>query len=230
VVPEHGVVAVLGANGAGKTSLLRAISGASEARSGLIRFDGAEIQNRPPWAVAAEGVAHVPEGRELFPHLSVVDNLRVGAWLRRRREVGAEMDRVLALFPALAARRGMMAASLSGGEQQMLAIGRALMARPRLVLLDEPSLGLAPAMVRSIYDLVVRLRSEVGAALLLVEQHAELALELADFGYVLENGRVVLEGEAWRLREHPDVREAYLGIREGEMRPTRRWRRRKRWR
>ncbi|MGH7002518.1 MAG: ABC transporter ATP-binding protein [Alphaproteobacteria bacterium] len=225
------IVAVLGANGAGKTSLLKTISGALDPQAGTIRFDGAEIQKRQSWDVAAAGIAHVPEGREVFRHLSVLDNLRMGAFLRQAGDgIAADLERIFARFPALAARATVMAGNLSGGEQQMLAIGRAMMARPKMVLLDEPSLGLSPLLVQEIYRVVRRLKAESGAAMLLVEQNAKMALDVADFGYVLEGGRIVLEGTAERLKSNDDVKEFYLGIREAGVRGVRRWKRRKQWR
>ena len=230
-VAEGAIVAVLGANGAGKTSLLKTIAGALDPRAGTIRFAGTDIQGRHSWDVAAAGIAHVPEGREVFRHLSALDNLRMGAF-RRRGGAGlaADLARIFAYFPALAARAKEMAGNLSGGEQQMLAIGRALMARPKLILLDEPSLGLSPLLVQEIYRIIRHLKEEGGAAMLLVEQNAKMALDVADFGYVLEGGRIVLEGGAERLRGNEDVKEFYLGIRDAGVRGVRRWKRRKQWR
>ncbi|MCW5774477.1 MAG: ABC transporter ATP-binding protein [Rhodospirillaceae bacterium] len=228
-VAEGSIVTVLGANGAGKTTLLKAISGALDPEAGTIRFAGAEIQRRQSWDVAAAGIAHVPEGREVFRHLSVLDNLRMGAFLRRDG-IGTDLERVFAYFPALTARAQEMAGNLSGGEQQMLAIGRALMARPKLILLDEPSLGLSPLLVQEIYAIIRRLKQESGAAMLLVEQNAHMALDVADFGYVLEGGRIVLDGSAERLKSNEDVKEFYLGIRDAGIRGVRRWKRRKQWR
>jgi branched-chain amino acid transport system ATP-binding protein len=230
-VGERAIVTVLGANGAGKTSLLKAISGALDPEAGTIRFAGAEIQRRQSWDVAAAGIAHVPEGREVFRHLSVLDNLRMGAFLRRgAAEISADLERIFGYFPALAARAAEMAGNLSGGEQQMLAIGRALMARPKLILLDEPSLGLSPLLVQEIYRIIRRLKEEGGAAMLLVEQNARMALDVADFGYVLEGGRIVLDGSAERLKSNEDVKEFYLGIRDAGVRGVRRWKRKKQWR
>jgi branched-chain amino acid transport system ATP-binding protein len=230
-VGERAIVTVLGANGAGKTSLLKAISGALDPEAGTIRFAGAEIQRRHSWDVAATGIAHVPEGREVFRHLSVLDNLKMGAFLRRgAAEIAADLERIFGYFPALAARAAEMAGNLSGGEQQMLAIGRALMARPKLILLDEPSLGLSPLLVQEIYRIIRRLKEESGAAMLLVEQNAKMALDVADFGYVLEGGRIVLDGSAERLKSNEDVKEFYLGIRDAGVRGVRRWKRRKQWR
>jgi branched-chain amino acid transport system ATP-binding protein len=229
-VAERAVVTVLGANGAGKTSLLKTISGALWTQAGTIRLAGVEIQGRDPWNVAAAGIAHVPEGREVFRHLSVLDNLKMGGYLRRGAGRAADTERIFAWFPALAARAREMAGNLSGGEQQMLAIGRALMARPKLILLDEASLGLSPLVVQQIYGIIGSLKREGGAAMLLVEQNARMALDVADFGYVLESGRIVLEGTAERLKGNEDVKEFYLGIRDAGVRGVRRWKRRKRWR
>jgi branched-chain amino acid transport system ATP-binding protein len=229
-VGERAIVTVLGANGAGKTSLLKTISGALDPEAGTIRFAGAEIQRRHSWDVAAAGIAHVPEGREVFRHLSVLDNLRMGAFLRGSADIANDLARIFAYFPALSARAAEMAGNLSGGEQQMLAIGRALMARPKLILLDEPSLGLSPLLVQEIYRIIRRLKEEGGAAMLLVEQNAKMALDVADFGYVLEGGRIVLEGSAERLKSNEDVKEFYLGIRDAGVRGVRRWKRRKQWR
>jgi branched-chain amino acid transport system ATP-binding protein len=230
-VAEGAIVTVLGANGAGKTTLLKTISGAHDPEAGTIRFAGAAIQNRHSWDVAAAGIAHVPEGREVFRHLSVLDNLKMGGFLRRGGEgLAGDLERIFGYFPALAARVKEMAGNLSGGEQQMLAIGRALMARPRLILLDEPSLGLSPLLVQEIYRIIRRLKDERGAAMLLVEQNAKIALDVADFGYVLEGGRIVLDGSAERLKSNEDVKEFYLGIRDAGVRGVRRWKRRKQWR
>jgi branched-chain amino acid transport system ATP-binding protein len=228
-VAEGAVVAVLGANGAGKTSLLKTISGALDPEAGTIRFAGREIQGRQSWDVAAAGIAHVPEGREVFRHLSVLDNLKMGAFLRGGG-IAEDLARIFAYFPALQARAAEMAGNLSGGEQQMLAIGRALMARPKLILLDEPSLGLSPLLVQEIYRIIRRLKEEGGAAMLLVEQNAKMALDVADFGYVLDGGRIVLDGSAERLKSNEDVKEFYLGIRDVGVRGVRRWKRKKQWR
>ena len=231
-VAEGAIVAVLGANGAGKTSLLKTIAGALDPRAGTIRFAGTDIQGRHSWDVAAAGIAHVPEGREVFRHLSVLDNLRMGGFLRRDASIAADFERIFAFFPALAARAEEMAGNLSGGEQQMLAIGRALMARPKLILLDEPSLGLSPLLVQEIYRIIRHLKEEGGAAMLLVEQNAKMALDVADFGYVLEGGRIVLDGSAERLKSNEDVKEFYLGIAEGKrksFREGKHYKRRKRW-
>jgi branched-chain amino acid transport system ATP-binding protein len=208
---------------------LKTISGALDPEAGTIRFAGREIQGRQSWDVAAAGIAHVPEGREVFRHLSVLDNLKMGAFLRGGG-IAEDLARIFAYFPALQARAAEMAGNLSGGEQQMLAIGRALMARPKLILLDEPSLGLSPLLVQEIYRIIRRLKEEGGAAMLLVEQNAKMALDVADFGYVLDGGRIVLDGSAERLKSNEDVKEFYLGIRDVGVRGVRRWKRKKQWR
>jgi branched-chain amino acid transport system ATP-binding protein len=208
-VGEGEVVALLGANGAGKTTTLRAVSGTVR-RAGRISLAGRALERRSPEAVARAGIAHVPEGRGTFGELSVRENLRLGAWTRRGR-LGGEEERVLAHFPALAERTRQPAGTLSGGEQQMLALARALMARPRLLMLDEPSLGLAPLVVASIFAILRGLNEEEGLAILLVEQNATLALEAASRAYVLETGRVAFEGVADDLRPDESLRRSYLG-------------------
>jgi len=209
---EHGgITAILGANGAGKTTTLRAVSGLV-ATTGRIRFAGRAIERRPPEEIARLGIAHAPEGRGTFLNLTVEENLRVGALVRRdRRGVAADVERVYGYFPVLRERRRQLAGTLSGGEQQMLAIARALMLRPRLLLLDEPSLGLAPLVVREIFRIVRAINRDEGVSVLLVEQNAALALDLADHAYLLETGRVVLGGPAERLRRDDTVRRVYLG-------------------
>jgi len=208
-VGEGEVVALLGANGAGKTTTLRAVSGTVR-RTGRISFAGRSLDRSPPESVARAGIAHVPEGRGTFGELTVRENLRLGAWTRRGRMRGEE-DRVLGHFPALADRARQPAGTLSGGEQQMLALARALMARPRLLMLDEPSLGLAPLVVASIFTILRRLNEEEGLAVLLVEQNATLALEAATTAYVLETGRVAVEGPADELSADESLRRSYLG-------------------
>ena len=210
-VGEGEIVAVLGANGAGKTTTLRAISGTVR-RSGTIRFAGKSIAGRPPEAVARLGIAHVPEGRGTLSELSVGENLRLGAYSRRdRAAIREDEERILADFPWLEERRNQRAGTLSGGEQQMLALARALMLRPRLVLLDEPSLGLAPRVVADIFRIVGELNEREGMTVLVVEQNAILALEAASRAYVLEVGRVALEGGSEMLRRNESVRKSYLG-------------------
>jgi len=205
------LVCLIGANGAGKSSTLRAISGLLRPSAGRIVFDGNEIQGQEPAAILETGIAHCPEGRRVFPHLTVHENLAMGAYVRRdRHAVTADIERVCTHFPILGERRRQMAGTLSGGEQQMLAIGRALMSRPRLILLDEPSLGLAPAIVEATFAIIAGIRRE-GTTVLMVEQNAYLALRMADRGYVMETGRIVLEGRASDLLADDHVRRAYLG-------------------
>jgi branched-chain amino acid transport system ATP-binding protein len=206
------IVALLGANGAGKTTTLRAVSGLIVPSRGRVRFEGDDITRMPPHEILGRGISHVPEGRHLWPRMTVLENLELGAYNRTARAGREErLQWVLGFFPRLAERRAQMAGTLSGGEQQMVAIGRALMGRPRLLLLDEPSLGLAPRVVSEVFEVLGRLRHE-GMTIVLVEQNAHEALELADRGYVLENGRVIREGPARDLLGDTAVREAYLGI------------------
>ncbi|GAA1996295.1 ABC transporter ATP-binding protein [Microbacterium ulmi] len=210
-VPEGGAVGILGANGAGKTTTLRAISGTVRV-GGRIVFDGRDIRGRRPEQVAALGIAHVPEGRGTLTRLTVRENLRVGAYLRKdAKAVAADIDYCLDLFPNLRERIGSAASALSGGEQQMLAVSRALMARPRLLILDEPSLGLAPSTARSVYDAIARLRAESGISMLVVEQNANLAFRIVDSAVVLETGRSVLSGTTAELKGDDGIRKAYLG-------------------
>ncbi|MEO1368377.1 MAG: ABC transporter ATP-binding protein [Acidobacteriota bacterium] len=224
------IVALLGANGAGKTTVLETISGTVDARKGTVRLDGDDLAGREPDEIARRGVAHVPEGREIFPFLSVDDNLRLGAYSRRDGEVDRDVDAIYDLLPALAGKKKQQGGYLSGGQQQMLAIGRALMLRPTILLLDEPSLGLAPSLVAEIADLIVSLNLDRELTVLLVEQNARMALDIAHFGYVLENGRVVMEGPADTLRNATDIREFYLGEKDAGVRGRRRWKQRKTWR
>jgi branched-chain amino acid transport system ATP-binding protein len=205
-------VAVVGPNGAGKTTLLRVISGLIAPRTGAITFDDTPIGGRPPYEIVSHGIAHVPEGRRLFPGLSVADNLKMGAFLpAARRRFAESLARVFALFPVLAERQKQRAGSLSGGEQQMLAVGRALMSGPRLILLDEPSMGLAPVMVLRLFDLIRRVREE-GYTILVVEQNVRQVLKLVDRAYLLEVGRIRMEGRADQLSEQDFVRKAYVGL------------------
>ncbi len=230
-VDSGAIVAVLGANGAGKTTVLRTISGAIEPRKGTIAFMGETIAGLEPADVLERGIAHVPEGREVFPHLTVRENLVMGAYSRRDRgAIAADIDTVYGYFPVLAKRERQHAGTLSGGEQQMLAIGRALLSRPKLLLLDEPSLGLSPMLTEEIFGIVQRLNREQGLTVLLVEQNASMALGIAHFGYILEVGRVVMEGTTERLLANEDVREFYLGIRDQGVRGEKRWKRTKKWR
>jgi branched-chain amino acid transport system ATP-binding protein len=212
-VAEREIVVILGANGAGKSTLLRTLSGMIAATSGSVRFDGEELLGKEAYRLARNGICHVPEGRGIFADQSVQDNLELGAfgWARgRRARIVAEIDQVYGLFPVLAERRHQRAGTLSGGQQQMVAIGRALMARPKLVLLDEPSLGLAPLVVTAIFDTIRRLRDS-GLAILLVEQNAHAALSLADRAYVLSTGRIVMSGTAAGLAADHQVQQSYLG-------------------
>ena len=205
------VVAILGANGAGKSTMLRAISGLVRPRSGQILFEGRRLDRLRPHEIAGLGVVQCPEGRRLFANLTVLENLEMGAYTRSDRQgIAEDMARVCALFPVLAARRAQRAGTLSGGEQQMLALGRALMARPRLLLLDEPSLGLAPILIEQIFATIRQIR-EQGVTILLVEQNAHVALEIADRGYVLETGKVAICGAARELISDPAIVEVYLG-------------------
>jgi branched-chain amino acid transport system ATP-binding protein len=210
-VPEGGAVGILGANGAGKTTTLRSISGTVRV-GGRILFDGADIRGKRPEQVAALGIAHVPEGRGSFGALTVQENLRVGAYLRRdRKEIESDIELLLELFPNLRDRYKAHASSMSGGEQQMLAVARAFMAKPKLLLLDEASLGLAPSTAKTVYDAIAKLRRESGIAMLVVEQNANLAFRLVDSATVLETGRNVLSGTSAELRGMDEIRRAYLG-------------------
>ena len=238
-VPEQGIVALLGANGAGKTTTLKAISNLLRAErgditKGSIEFEGKRIDRLTPSQLVQQGVIQVMEGRHCFEHLTVEENLLTGAYTRR--DGGAAIERDLELvygyFPRLKSRSRAQAGYTSGGEQQMTAIGRALMSKPKMILLDEPSMGLAPQLVEEIYEIVARLNKDQGVTFLLAEQNTNIALRYASHGYILENGRVVLDGSAAELRENTDVKEFYLGISEGErvnFRDVKHYRRRKRW-
>jgi branched-chain amino acid transport system ATP-binding protein len=230
-VKPGAIVTVLGANGAGKTTILKTISGIMEPSKGQIVFDGEPIQKREPDWVARRGIAHVPEGREIFPFLSVRENLAMGAFTRADRDaVAADMEAVFGYFPILKERAQQPAAYLSGGQQQMLVIGRGLMARPKLMLLDEPSLGLSPLLVQEIFGIIVRLNAERGVTMLLVEQNANMALKVAHYGYVLELGRIVMDDTSERLAASEDVKEFFLGMKDDGVRGRRRWKRKKTWR
>ena len=210
-VEDHGITTILGANGAGKTTTLRAVCGMVKT-SGTIRFAGQRIDGKSPEDIVRLGIAHVPEGRGTFVNLTVEENLKLGAYTRRdRAQIAQDFDRVYGYFPVLGQRRMQVAATLSGGEQQMLAVARALMLRPKLLLLDEPSLGLAPMVVREIFRIVRAINQEQGVSVLLVEQNASTALELADHAYLLETGRVVMSGPAETLRKDEGIRRSYLG-------------------
>ena len=209
-VRAGGIVCVLGSNGVGKTTLMRTISGIYRNATGSVRFAGQSILNRSPHEIVAAGISQAPEGRHIFPTMTVAENLRVGAGRHTSTQQAEDSERIFALFPVLRQKLRQWAGSLSGGEQQMLCIGRAMMARPRLLLLDEPSLGLAPKLVRLIFDLIARIR-EGGTAILLVEQNARAALRVSDHAYVMEGGRIALEGPAADIAGEPRVAEAYLG-------------------
>ena len=238
-VPKGGIVALLGANGAGKTTTLKAISNLLHAErgdvtKGSILFDGQEVQDLSPNELVRRGCIQVMEGRHCFGHLTVEENLLTGAFTRRdgKAAIKSDMDKVYAYFPRLAERRTSLAGYTSGGEQQMCAIGRALMSRPKMILLDEPSMGLAPQVVEEIFEIVRDLNGKEGVSFLLAEQNTNMALRYARYGYILENGRVVMDGEARMLSENADVKEFYLGISEGRrksFRDSKHYRRRKRW-
>jgi branched-chain amino acid transport system ATP-binding protein len=209
-VRQGEIVTLIGANGAGKSTTLRSINGLTRARRGTIHFEGKDITNLRPHNIVKMGIAQSPEGRRLFPRMSVLENLEMGAFQRTDKGIQEDLDRVYALFPRLAERKSQHAGTMSGGEQQMCAIGRALMARPKLLMLDEPSMGLAPIFVERIFD-IVREINQQGTTILLVEQNALMALDVASRGYVLETGHVALADKASALRENPEVRKTYLG-------------------
>ena len=225
------IATVLGSNGAGKSTILKTISGIIDPGKGTVHFKGEDITARDPALIVQRGLSHVPEGREVFPLLSVHDNLLMGAYTRKDRDgVARDIETVYGYFPILRERRAQDAGLLSGGQQQMLSISRALMAAPELMLLDEPSLGLSPRLTREIFEIVIRINRERGTTLLLVEQNANMALNVADHGYVLENGRIVMEDTCERLREKDDIKEFYLGMKEAGARGDRRWKKKKTWR
>jgi branched-chain amino acid transport system ATP-binding protein len=236
-VPEGRIVALLGSNGAGKSTLLKAMSGIlhteeGEIESGSIRFRDEEVHRLPPDELVRRGIVQVPEGRRVFAALTIEENLQMGGYTRTKAEARERRDKVFALFPRLFERRDQIAGYMSGGEQQMLAIGRALMTDPVLLALDEPSLGLAPLIIDRIYDVIVRLRDEMKMTVLLVEQNAQRALDVADYGYILETGRVVLDGAATKLTANEDVQEFYLGVSSSgrkSLRDVKHYKRRKRW-
>lgn len=238
-VPPHGIVALLGANGAGKSTTLKAISGLlkhenGRVAEGSIEFLGERIDRRSAEEIASRGIIQVIEGRRVFAHLTVEQNLKVGAHLREDRgAVTTSLENVYRYFPRLRERRGVLAGFVSGGEQQMLVMGRALMARPKLLLLDEPSMGLAPLLIKEIFDIIMRLNEQEGIPILLVEQNAKLALSVARYAYVLETGRVVMDGDSEKLRENPDIRDFYLGLTDlgarKSFRSIKHYKRRKRW-
>jgi branched-chain amino acid transport system ATP-binding protein len=211
-VPDRSIVTLIGANGAGKTTLLRTISGLIKAKSGTIELSGKNITTQQPHHLVKMGIAHVPEGRMIFANLTVNENLRMGAYIRTDSdEIDKDLEYVFSIFPRLKERIWQDGGTLSGGEQQMLAIGRALMSRPKILLLDEPSLGIAPILVRTIFDKIVEINGNLGMTILLVEQNANLALSIASKGYVLETGKIVLEGSASDLAANEEVKKAYLG-------------------
>ena len=225
------IATVLGSNGAGKSTILKTISGIIDPRRGSIEFKGQPIAASDPAQIVRMGLSHVPEGREVFPLLSVRDNLLMGAYTRHDRDgVARDIEMVFGYFPILRERSAQDAGLLSGGQQQMLSISRALMAEPELILLDEPSLGLSPKLTKEIFEIVVRINRERGTTILLVEQNANMALNAADYGYVLENGRIVMEDACERLREKDDIKEFYLGMKEAGVRGERRWKKKKNWR
>ncbi|SCX72217.1 ABC transporter ATP-binding protein [Variovorax sp. EL159] len=230
-VRQGEIATVLGSNGAGKTTILKTISGIIDPRKGSIEFQGKDITAKDPAYIVQQGLSHVPEGREVFPLLSVKDNLLMGAYTRKDRDgVARDMETVYGYFPILRERATQDAGLLSGGQQQMLAISRAIMAAPHLILLDEPSLGLSPKLTKEIFEIVVRINRERGTTILLVEQNANMALNAADHGYVLENGRIVMEDSCERLREKEDIKEFYLGVKDDGVRGERRWKKKKTWR
>jgi branched-chain amino acid transport system ATP-binding protein len=225
------IVTILGANGAGKTTILKTISGVLEPEKGTIEFMGSRIDGLSPVEIVKRGIIQVPEGREVFADLSVKDNLMMGCYLRSdRAAIKKDLETIYHYFPILSERVNQLAGYMSGGEQQMLVIARALMARPRLMLLDEPSLGLSPALMKEIYQIIKRINKEQCTTILLVEQNALMALSLANYGYILDLGRFVMENTCAELMENEDVREFYLGIKEQSIRKTKRWKRKKKWR
>ncbi|CAN7726426.1 ABC transporter ATP-binding protein [Variovorax sp. LjRoot84] len=225
------IATVLGSNGAGKSTILKTISGVLDPAKGSIEFKGRDITAHDPAEVVRAGLSHVPEGREVFPLLSVRDNLMMGAYTRKDRDgVARDLETVFGYFPILREKAAQDAGLLSGGQQQMLSISRALMAQPELILLDEPSLGLSPRLTKEIFEIIVRINRERGTTILLVEQNANMALNAADFGYVLENGRIVMEDRCSALREKDDIKEFYLGAKGAGARSERRWKKKKTWR
>lgn len=211
-VKQGDIVTLIGANGAGKTTTLRAISGLAKCHSGEVLYEGKNISNMPAHQIVKLGMSHVPEGRMVFANLTVLENLQMGAYLRKdKKGIQQEMDYVFSVFPRLKERQKQVAGTLSGGEQQMLAIGRALMCKPKFLMLDEPSLGIAPLLVKTIFEKIVEINKQQGISILLVEQNANLALEISTNGYVLETGRIILRDQSAALRQNPQVKSAYLG-------------------
>lgn len=230
-VDQGKIVTILGANGAGKTTLLKTVSGVMDPEKGQVLLEGKPIQGRDPDHIVRGGVSHVPEGREVFPFLTVHENLMMGAYTRKDRgQVAADIDMVMNYFPILKERTAQQAGTMSGGQQQMLAIARGLMANPKVLLLDEPSLGLSPLLVQEIFGIIKRLNQEQGVTMLLVEQNANVALRAAHYGYVLEIGRIVMAGESEKLLASEDIQEFYLGVSGETQRTQKRWKRKKTWR
>lgn len=230
-IEEGAIVTILGANGAGKTTILKTISGVMDPEKGSIEFMGKPIHGLAPNKIVGMGISHVPEGREVFEELTVKENLMMGAYLRNDRTgIKKDMDLMYRYFPVLGERTAQLAGSMSGGEQQMLVIARALMSRPKLLLLDEPSLGLSPLLMKEIFHIIRRINLEQKTTILVVEQNALMALSLAGHGYVLELGRIVMENNCKALMENEDIQEFYLGAKQDSVRGTKRWKRKKKWR
>ncbi len=231
-VHEGQIVTVLGANGAGKTTLLKTISGVMDPEKGTVKMEGTDIQSMEPDAIVRRGIVHVPEGREIFPLMTVAENIAMGAYTRHDRStIQTDEEMVYSYFPILKDRRNQRAGTLSGGQQQMLAIGRGLMSHPKLMLLDEPSLGLSPLLTQEIFEIIVRLNKEQKVTMMLVEQNAKVALDAADYGYVMELGRIVMNDSADVLAASKDIQEFYLGVSQDDnQRGQRRWKQRKTWR
>lgn len=238
-VKDGSMVALLGANGAGKSTILKAVSGLLEVEDGdiedgTIDFDGIRLNNKAPHFIVKKGIIQVPEGRRIFDELTVEENIRIGSFLRKdSKKIKKDYENVLAYFPSLVHLKKRLAGYLSGGEQQMLAIGRAMMAKPRLLMLDEPSLGLAPILAHQVFNRVKEFNSREGVSVLLVEQNAIMALDVVEYGYIMENGKIVLDGPSHKLVENPDVKEFYLGLTDvggkKSYRDTKHYKRRKRW-
>ena len=230
-VYSESIVTILGSNGAGKSTILKTISGSINPRKGKIIFEGTEIQKKDPDKILQLGMSHAPEGREVFPYCTVLENLQMGAYTRSNKlEIQSDLDQVFEYFPILSERKSQPAGLLSGGEQQMLCISRALMSKPKIMLLDEPSLGLSPKLVKEIFEIIIRINKELKTTILLVEQNANIALNNSNFGYVLELGRIVMEGDSKQLLEKDDIKEFYLGQQDEGVRGERRWKRKKMWR
>jgi branched-chain amino acid transport system ATP-binding protein len=230
-VQKGQIATVLGSNGAGKTTVLKTISGIIDPRKGTVQFNGENITAMDPALIVQRGLVHVPEGREVFPLLSVRDNLLMGAYVRSDKDgIARDIETAFGYFPILRERAAQPAGLLSGGQQQMLAIARALLSNPEMILLDEPSLGLSPKLTQEIFEIVLRINRERGTTMLLVEQNANMALNVADYGFVLESGRIVMEDTCARLLQKDDIKEFYLGLKETGARDERRWKKKKTWR